>query len=915
MRKNKSVAVMISAAIAASARIVYADTDLFSTRGDFGGSTSIIANGFQGFVGGNIDSDFGNIGQTPTAASLQAGQEVGFEGWGSYDSAGDIEHPFGATGTDATSFDIKGDTVAFLSTSLGNASPATNGLGHYANDTSAHTDEFGDGYPTTPAVTPPVLPTVAAPFNAAGSDPYLGRSYAGNTGTSGSMVVENYQPFNNGAGIGFTKISTGEMVVPNTTFPGATSIAPTGKSASTTAFLNAIANSYAMAIDFSAPGGGTTLTSNGTGSNGYYLLGFSTSDSTTSTPTTQAGGFNPTLFDYVDAVNDTASNKDVGSFGDEPGSFVVQHGTGPGSYWTAYLPYGYSAAMSATFLQMGIELNMDHFVGGNVTIDNIRTVSPTWAAPGGGSWNTGGTLTPDTNETQGTNGFTITENVNSEEELLGAGGAGNWIGAKSTYVPTTFTGANADMNGVTQTYGLGVPNGSGVSVTFGDIISTAATVTLDGNKTVGTLNFNNSVNAYTIAQGSGGSLILDNGANAAAINDLAGTHTISAPITLNSNTAITVTNAADTLNISGTLGASNGLTIAGAGKVDLSAAATISGGLTNTGYLHISDTTLTVNGGVTNSGTMEFTGANAVFNGTYILMGTVISDPSTLSFQNLTIESNASFQSAAGDTITVSGNLVNNGALSGGGSLSVTGTVSGTGPLTVGGSSGSSATVTVAGLNQPTVTIDSTGTLVVNGGSSNNVNTLTINGGGKLDLTNGHLFINYGTGSDPITQIRQYLVSGYNGGAWNGSGIDSSTAAINHNYGVGYADGADNVVPGLSSGQIEVKYTLLGDANLDGIVSGDDFTILAGNLGKSVSKWDKGDFNYDGLVSGEDFTALVSNIGKEANGADVTLPAADLAAIDAFAAANGLLADVPEPASVGLMVITSAGMLARRRRR
>ncbi len=392
------------------------------------------------------------------------------------------------------------------------------------------------------------------------------------------------------------------------------------------------------------------------------------------------------------------------------------------------------------------------------------------------------------------------------------------------------------MNGVTQTYGLGVPNGSGVSVTFGDIISTAATVTLDGNKTVGTLNFNNSVNAYTIAQGTGGSLILDNGASAATINDLAGTHTISATMTLNPNTTITVTNAADVLNISGSLNASSGLTIAGAGTVNLSGAA------------------------------------------------------------------------------TVSGNLVNNGVVSATGNLDVTGSLNGTGMLSVGASSGSPSTATVAGLNLPAVTINSTGALVVNGGSSNSVNTLTINGIGKLNLANGQLFVDYGSGFDPVSQIRQYLVSGYNGGSWTGPGIDSSAAAVNGSYGVGYADGADGVVAGLSSGRIEIKYTLLGDANLDGVVSGDDFSLLASSLGKSVAAWDEGNFLYTGSVTGDDFAALVSNLGKNANGAAVELPAGDLAAIDAFAAANGLMADVPEPGSVGLLAIASVGIFARRRR-
>jgi hypothetical protein len=207
------------------------------------------------------------------------------------------------------------------------------------------------------------------------------------------------------------------------------------------------------------------------------------------------------------------------------------------------------------------------------------------------------------------------------------------------------------------------------------------------------------------------------------------------------------------------------------------------------------------------------------------------------------------------------------------------------------------------------------------------LSSLMIGANSTLDITNNHLIINYADGTQAATDaaIRGYLINGYNGGTWTGSSglaaggsFDSSTAANpanNSSYGLGYADGADGVVAGLSSGQIEVKYTLYGDANLDGVVSGIDFTILVGNLGKVVSGWDRGDFNYDGVVSGVDFTLLVGNLGKAANGADIALPAADLAAIDAFGAANGLMADVPEPASVSLLVMIGAGMMARRRRR
>jgi hypothetical protein len=60
---------------------------------------------------------------------------------------------------------------------------------------------------------------------------------------------------------------------------------------------------------------------------------------------------------------------------------------------------------------------------------------------------------------------------------------------------------------------------------------------------------------------------------------------------------------------------------------------------------------------------------------------------------------------------------------------------------------------------------------------------------------------------------------------------------------------------------------------------------------------------------------LVENLGKSASGADVVLPASDYAAIDAFAAANGLMADVPEPGTFALLAFGAGTLLARRHRR
>ena len=65
---------------------------------------------------------------------------------------------------------------------------------------------------------------------------------------------------------------------------------------------------------------------------------------------------------------------------------------------------------------------------------------------------------------------------------------------------------------------------------------------------------------------------------------------------------------------------------------------------------------------------------------------------------------------------------------------------------------------------------------------------------------------------------------------------------------------------------------LVGDANLDGVVDGQDFLTWNGSKFTATAAWCSGDFNADGLVDGQDFLLWNGNKFTGADGGAAAVP-------------------------------------------
>jgi fibronectin-binding autotransporter adhesin len=146
---------------------------------------------------------------------------------------------------------------------------------------------------------------------------------------------------------------------------------------------------------------------------------------------------------------------------------------------------------------------------------------------------------------------------------------------------------------------------------------------------------------------------------------------------------------------------------------------------------------------------------------------------------------------------------------------------------------------------------------------------LAVGAGATLNLGGNDMIVHNGS----LSAITALLATGINALAWNGTGIDSSAAAgdATHLTAIGvmlnFAGGAAfySTFDGqsVSTTDVLLKYTYYGDANLDGTVNGDDYTLIDTGFNTGLSGWFNGDFNYDGLINSTDYSLIDNSFANQ----------------------------------------------------
>ena len=206
--------------------------------------------------------------------------------------------------------------------------------------------------------------------------------------------------------------------------------------------------------------------------------------------------------------------------------------------------------------------------------------------------------------------------------------------------------------------------------------------------------------------------------------------------------------------------------------------------------------------------------------------------------------------------------------------------------LTVAAGTFAFPSATTAPTSLASLSVGSTATVTLGGGALA-VDALTLTGGGRLDLGSHGLIVRNAS----LATVTAAVASAFAGGTWTGPGITSAAARDDGAHltwlGVFQPDAAAtfDTLP-VAPTDVVVRYTLVGDTNLDGTVTAADYTRTDVGYVTAATGWAAGDFNYDGVVDGSDYTLIDNAYNQQPQAVPaIATPAARVATPPAHAPA------------------------------